>query len=44
MAEGFAFGGKELIELGRGDVAALKQGPGVGVGVGGIHLPNVIEG
>ena len=36
--------GKSLVELGGRDIAPLKMGPGVVVGVGGVDGPNGVEG
>ena len=44
MAKGGAFGGKEVIELGWGDVVSLEEGPGVCIGVRGVHPANMVEG
>jgi hypothetical protein len=43
VAKSGTFRGKEIIELGRGDVVALEEGPGVRVGVCGVHTTNVVE-
>lgn len=43
MAKSGAFRGKEVVELGRGDVIALEEGPGVCIGVCGVHPANMVE-
>jgi len=43
MAKSGALCGEELIELGRSDVIALEEGPGVRIGVCGVHTTNMVE-
>jgi hypothetical protein len=42
MTKCLTFCGKEGVELKGRDVIALKESPGVPVGISGIHPPNVI--